>query len=70
MEIKVKDLVDYIGLPLCYVCQKPGYKGKSHEWVIIKSVFITSDKITVRFTDDSDMDIKRSEPHTKLWISV
>ena len=71
MEIKVEDFKNYVGKPVCYRTKRSIIDPTLvDEWLIIKSVTYAKDKVTVLFTDDSDMTISRNTRHTELLVSV
>lgn len=70
MEIKAEDLKNYIGVPVCYVHRKLGYKNADEEWCIVKKVTYSKDAVGVYFTDGSSMEINRDAEHTELFITV
>ena len=51
MEIKVEDLKDFIGIPVCRVHKRLGYKKAEEEWLIIRSVRYCQESVGVVFTD-------------------
>jgi hypothetical protein len=71
MELKVENLKNYVGLPVCYkkavvsIFSKP-----TEEWCIISKVSYEKDMVRVDFTDERKMDLERNEEHTMLFVSV
>ena len=70
MEIKVEDLKDFIGIPVCRVHKRLGYKKAEEEWLIIRSVRYCQESVGVVFTDGGALEFGIKDKHTELFLSV
>lgn len=70
MEIKVEDLKDFIGIPVCWVHKRIGYKKAKEEWLIIRSVRYCQESVEVVFTDGETLEFGIKDNHTELFLSV
>ena len=70
MEIKAEDLKDFIGIPVCWVHKRMGYKKAKEEWLIIRSVRDNQESVEVVFTDGGNLEFGIKDKHTELFLSV